>query len=467
VRQQQLFVPGQHLIVAVSGGPDSVALLSLLHRLARPWRLTLTVVHCNYRLRGVESDGDESFVSDFCRERQLPLVIHRPKLVKQRQRSSLQETARHARYDFLKQLAHEVGGDRIAVGHTANDQTETVLMWLLRGAGMTGLSGMPYAREDRIIRPLLAATREEVVAYLDDEGLPYRRDSSNEKPLYYRNRIRKELLPVITQLAPAVVRVVQRQADLLRVDEQYLEQVTVELVRTCVSHDSRGVQRLDHRAIIALPVVLQWRLIRAILRTYDEEGRASRLHIVESVRRELLKGRRGTRLSLKQVLVTLEQGSVLFSAGTGGDRSQQIDSEQQKGVTLVVRVPSTVSWASTNQQIQVQLMTRRTYEEMGRDASQRIVSFDADRFSQPLLLRAWEAGDRFSPYGLKWKTKKLQDFFIDRKVARYERGKIPLLVAPEGILWVVGMRQDERFVVRHGTTRCLVASVSDLLSGKE
>src|SRR5262249_29391272 len=154
-----------------------------------------------------------------------------------------------------------------------------------------------------------------------------------------------------------------------------------------------------HRAFIALPVALQRRLIRAILRTYDEEGRASRLHIVESVRRELLKGRRGTRLSLKQVLVTLEQGSVLFSAGTGGDRSQQIDSEQQKGETLVVRVPSTVSWASTNQQIQVQLMTRRTYEEMGRDASQPIVSFDADRFSQPLLLRAWEAGDRFSPYG--------------------------------------------------------------------
>ena len=131
--------------------------------------------------------------------------------------------ARDARYDFMKQLAHEVGADRIAVGHTANDQAETVLMWLLRGAGMAGLAGMPYVREDRIIRPLLAATREEVVAYLDHEGLSYRRDSSNEKPLYHRNRIRKELLPVITRLAPAAVRVLQRQADLLREDEQYLD----------------------------------------------------------------------------------------------------------------------------------------------------------------------------------------------------------------------------------------------------
>ena len=223
VRQQQLFVPGHHLLVAVSGGPDSIALLSLLHSLARSWRLTLTVVHCNYGLRGAESDGDESFVNIFCRERQLPLVIHRPVLVKRRQRSSLQAAARDARYAFMKQLAHEVGADRIAVGHTANDQAETVLMWLLRGAGITGLGGMPYAREDRIIRPLLAATREEVVAYLNDEGLTYRRDSSNEKPLYHRNRIRKELLPVITRLAPAAVRVLQRQADIFREDEQYLE----------------------------------------------------------------------------------------------------------------------------------------------------------------------------------------------------------------------------------------------------
>ena len=151
VRQQQLFVPGQHLLVAVSGGPDSITLLSLLHRLARPWRLTLTAVHCNYGLRGAESDGDESFVKTFCRERHLSLVIHRPKLVKQRQHSSLQAAARDARYDFMKRLAYEVGADCIAVGHTANDQAETVLMWMLRGAGMAGLAGMPYARDRKSV----------------------------------------------------------------------------------------------------------------------------------------------------------------------------------------------------------------------------------------------------------------------------------------------------------------------------
>ncbi|MEO6307453.1 MAG: tRNA lysidine(34) synthetase TilS [Nitrospiraceae bacterium] len=467
VRQQQLFAPGQHMLVAVSGGPDSVALLSLLHRLAPSWRLTLTVVHCNYGLRGAESDGDESFIRDFCQERQLPLVIHRPTLVKRQHRSSLQATARDARYDFMKQLAHKVGADRIAVGHTANDQAETVLMWLLRGAGMTGLAGMPYVREERIIRPLLAATREEVMAYLEHEGLSYRRDSSNEKPLYHRNRIRKELLPVITRLAPAAVHVLQRQADLLREDEQYLTGITNELVRTLVSYHSRGVQRVDRRAFVELPVALQRRLVRTILRAYDEEGRASSLYVVESVRRVFLKGKSGARLSLKQTLVTLDQGSVRFSPSVGGDRSHQIDSGQKKREMLAVQVPSTVSWAGTNQQIHVQLMTRRTVNALGRSPSRGLALFDADRFSEPLVVRAWQAGDRFFPHGMKGKSKKLQNFFTDRKVARHERGTIPLLVAPEGILWVVGMRQDERFVVRDGTTRCLVVSVSNWASEEE
>ncbi len=467
VRQQHLFVPGHHVLVGLSGGPDSVALLSLLHRLARSWRLTLTAVHCNYGLRGAESDGDESFVSTFCKERQLPLVIHRPKLVKRRQRSSLQATARDARYDFMRQLAREVGADRIAVGHTANDQAETVLMWLLRGTGMAGLAGMPYAREDGIIRPLLAATREEVVAYLDHEGLTYRCDSSNDKPFYHRNRIRKELLPVITGLAPAAVRLLQRQADLLREDERYLAEATNELARALVSHDSRGGQRVDRRAFIELPVALQRRLVRAILRTYDGEGRASSFRVVESVRRLFLKGRSGARLLLKQVLVILEQGSVRFSPAAEGDHGHEIGSGQEGREILPLPVPSTVYWARTNQQIQVQHMNCRAAEMSGKEPSQGRVLFDADRFSEPLLVRAWQPGDRFSPHGMRGKSKKLQDFFTDRKVARQERGKVPLLVAPEGVLWVVGMQQDERFIIRDGTTRCVVASVCDLALEKE
>jgi tRNA(Ile)-lysidine synthase len=466
VRQQQLFVPGQHLLVAVSGGPDSITLLSLLHRLATPWRLMLTAVHCNYGLRGAESDSDESFVNVFCRERHLSLVIHRPKLARRRQRSSLQAAARDARYDFMKQLAHKVGADCIAVGHTANDQAETVLIWMLRGAGMAGLAGMPYAREDGVIRPLLASTREEVLAYLDHEGLTYRHDSSNEKPLYHRNRIRKELIPVIMQLAPAAVRVLQRQADILREEEYYLEQVTSNLLRALVRQDSGNVQRLNRQDVIELPVTLQRRLIRAVLRTYDEEGRASSVRVVESVRRVLLKGRSEARLSLKQATVSLGQGSVRFSPA-GENYKEEIDSGLRKRESLLLSVPSTVYWPRTNQQIHVQHMSRRDVEQRGMVSSAQRVVLDADRYSEPLLVRPWRAGDRFSPQGMKGRSKKLQDFFTDRKITRSQREDIPLLVAQEGILWVVGMRQDERFVVSRGTTSCLVVSVNNRAWEKE
>ncbi|MDP1946220.1 MAG: tRNA lysidine(34) synthetase TilS [Nitrospirota bacterium] len=466
VRQHQLFVPGQHLLVAVSGGPDSIALLSLLHRLARSWRLTLTAIHCNYGLRGAESDGDESFVREFCQERQLSLVIHRPTLVKRRQRSSLQARARDARYDFMRQLAHEVEAVRIAVGHTANDQAETVLMWMLRGAGMAGLAGMPYMREDGIIRPLLASTREEVLAYLGQEGLTYRRDSSNEKPLYYRNRIRQDLLPVITRLAPAAVRVLQRQADVVREDERYFGQVTRDLVQALVIPDSGGVQRVNLQAFMELPVALQRRLVRTILRTYDEEGRASSLHVVESVRHVLLQGKTGVRLSLTQALVILDQGSVQFHP-VGGGGEVEAGAGQGKGESLLLSVPSTVYWARTNQQIHVQRIARHDAEQGDAGSSVQRALFDADRCSEPFLVRSWQAGDRFSPRGMKGKSQKLQDFFTDRKIARCRREEIPLLVAPEGILWVVGMRQDERFAVRRGTTNCLVVSVSHKDSEKE
>ncbi|HKT35898.1 MAG TPA: tRNA lysidine(34) synthetase TilS, partial [Nitrospira sp.] len=141
IQERRLFDRGHHLLVAVSGGPDSMALVSLLSALAVPWRLKLTVVHFNYGLRGSESDGDEAFVSSYCRAGNIPLVVRRPTLTKQRRASSIQLLARSARYEAMKSLADELQADRIVTGHTANDQAETVLMWMLRGAGLTGLAG--------------------------------------------------------------------------------------------------------------------------------------------------------------------------------------------------------------------------------------------------------------------------------------------------------------------------------------
>jgi tRNA(Ile)-lysidine synthase len=461
IREQRLFAPGHHLLVAVSGGPDSTALLSLLGRLTASWRLTLTAIHFNYRLRGSESDEDEAFVAAFCRERQIPLIVQRPTLAKRRRTSSLQALARDARYEAMKSSAREIGADRIVVGHTANDQTETVLMWMLRGAGLAGLAGMPFVRENLIVRPLLTATRDEIVEYLKQEGLPYRQDSSNETSSYRRNRIRRELVPVMMQIAPSIIHVLQRQAEVLREDERYLGKAADTLYATAVKQDLRGGQRLERQSFVSLPVALQRRLVRLVLRATDGERRSPSLPVVETVRRFFLSGAQGAKLALRYVELTRDRDGFRIDPKGQGPKEAAKVSGTSTGLEVGLPIPSTAYWPRTKQHIHVQIMTRGEVEPFLKKPSSSRAVFDADRFSGPLLLRNWRPGDRLYPCGMKGKSKKLQDLFTDWKVTRCDRQAIPLLVAREGILWVIGRRQDERFLVRASTSRCLVATITE------
>lgn len=465
IRDRQLFGPRQHLLLAVSGGPDSVALLSLMASLAPSWRLTLTVVHFNYGLRGSESDGDEAFVSSFCQSRNIPLIVRRPVLSKQRRVSSLQMLARWARYEAMKSLAHEIHADRILTGHTANDQAETILLWMLRGAGLTGLAGMPLMREKLIVRPLLKTTREEILEYLKQEGLSYRQDSSNLTALYRRNRVRHDLLPVMEDITPGIVRLLERQADVLRADDDYLRQVVDGLYDSLITVDAKGNQRFERHAVAALPDALKRRLVRHILTGTDSEQRAPNLRAVESVLRFVSGRSKGTRLSLRGADVIRDRERVHV---VRRNRQEAADRRSSAPVTRTVRVsvPSTVYWPGTAQQIHVQEMTRLEAEVLLKHRTRECAVFDMARFSTPLLLRPWKAGDRLHPRGMGGKSKKLQDLFTDSKLSREERSRIPLLAAPEGILWVVGRREDERFVARKGTSRCLVAMVHSKAEGE-
>ena len=459
IREERLFTPRQHLLVAISGGPDSVALLSLLAKLAASWRLKLTAVHFNYQLRGSESDDDEAFVSAFCRDRDIPLLIRRPVLVKGKRQSSLQALARDARYAAMKSIAFEVGADRIVVGHTANDQAETVLMWMLRGAGLTGLAGMPFMREAVIVRPLLAVSRDEILEYLRQEGLQYRKDSSNDSARFLRNRIRRELVPVMEHIAPATVRLLQRQASLLREDERYLEQLARDLYASLVRPDVSGGQRFDRQAFAVIPAALQRRIVRMLLRKADHAERAPQARVVDDVLRFILHPTDRLRLTLRHARVLRDGDAIVVNFLERAQSIPSISAEESRLLEVPVPVPSTVYWPGTKQEIQVQVTMRQAAEQLVKHPTRDCAVFDADRVSGPLLIRGWRAGDRFYPVGMGGKSKKLQDFFMDMKIRRQERGRIPLLVAPEGILWVVGRRQDERFRVREESTRCLVAAV--------
>ncbi|MGQ0666725.1 MAG: tRNA lysidine(34) synthetase TilS [Nitrospiraceae bacterium] len=455
IRSRGLVEPGQHLLVAVSGGPDSVALLSLLHRLRPSWSLTLTAVHHNYGLRGAESEADQEFVETLCRELKVPLQTRRLEVLARARRTSLQAEARDLRYRALTDLAGKCGADRIALGHTADDQAETVLLWMVRGAGMTGLSGMPACRDGQIIRPLYETRRRDILAYLHDAGLSFRRDSSNAKPLYLRNRIRHEILPVLQRVSPASVEALCRLADICREDDAYLDQQMAALCEDKIIPSRDGGWAIDRAFLQQVPHAVQRRVVRDLVRRCDSFRRSPSLGTVERILQVVTKRGVIADVNVKSIRVMVGEDRVRVipseSLIVHRDRPHQV-------LPAILTVPGQVAWAETGQLIRAEVVPGGQGDATAIEKSRIVV--DADRLSGPLLVRTWLPGDRFCPAGMKGRSKKLQDFFTDLKLPIAVRKRIPVVMAPEGIVWVVGYRQDERWTPTTATQRRMVIAVA-------
>ncbi|MDH5739767.1 MAG: tRNA lysidine(34) synthetase TilS [Nitrospira sp.] len=457
IRTNDLFHHGQHLLVAVSGGPDSMALLSLLDCLRSQWSLTLTAVHCNYGLRGSESEADQEFVTACCAERNISLHVRRIHLLERRKPSSLQAVARDRRYQVFAEIAEQCGANRIALGHTADDQAETILLWLLRGAGLTGLSGMPAFRDHMIIRPLYETRRQEILTYLQDAGLLFRVDSSNAKPLYVRNRIRHELVPVLNRLAPASLSALCRLAEICREDDRYVEHQAATLFSSAVTWEAGGGWVIDRSLLLDFPRSLQRRGIRSLIRKSLNHQYTSGLRTIDRVISMAARGKSGSRLDIIGGHIVVNDRQLRFVPRS--KRTMSCDLEQPAILENRMTIPGTLMWSGTGQRLQVQLEAH--CQALAPPERNRIV-VDADRVSQPLIVRSWLPGDRFQPCGMHGHSKKVQDFFTDLKIPRSVRSCIPLVVAPEGIVWVVGYRQDHRWLPTTATKRCLVLSAEDL-----
>jgi len=461
IRSKGLVDRGQHVLVAVSGGPDSVAMLSLFHRLRSFWSLTMTAVHFNYGLRGAESDADQEFVAAFCRELGIPLDARRLDVQISSRRTSLQAAARDLRYHAMMDLAEKCGADRIAVGHTADDQAETVLLWMLRGAGLTGLSGMPAFREGKIIRPLYEARRQDILAYLRAEGQSFRQDSSNSKPLYLRNRIRQEVIPILQRLVPSTVDALCRLADICREEDCYLDQQVAELCVSMIRQEPDGGWAIDRSFLQQLPRAVQRRVVRDFLRRCDSLHRSPSIRTVERVLQAVTKSGRVSGVAVKST--RLVAGNDLVQFIPSGPRESSHD-QRDHAASMILAVPAQVTWAGTGQVIRVQELAPRQARAAAQGRSCIVV--DADRVSGPLVVRAWQPGDRFYPFGMKGRSKKLQNFFTDLKVSVAARRRIPVVVAPEGIVWIVGYRQDERWAPTMATERCLVMTAHEGSTGE-
>jgi tRNA(Ile)-lysidine synthase len=457
IRARDLLSPGDRIVVAVSGGPDSVALLSCLVALSSRWNWDLNIGHVNHGLRGTESEEDADFVEKLGNHFGVPVSIREARLKKQDAKfakQSLQAYAREARYQALETILQERNATKMAMGHTADDQAETVLMWMLRGSGTGGLSGIPPKRGERIVRPLLDIPRSDILAYLEQRQLTYRIDSSNSQPVYLRNRLRQELMPHLKEYSPGLVNVLSRQAEIIRDDHAYLEIIAAEAFhQICVTEDESRLQ-LDRTALLALPIAIRRRVVRYGLQQLKGNTHGLRFDVVQRLLGCLEHGQSGWTMNVNNVDVILEYDRLVFSKRGSilpGDSSPPPFSE------VGLELPGEVVWPLTGQRMVVSL---NHVAEMAGQSNKLEMHLDADTFTPELLLRSWMPGDVFCPKGFGGRQKKLQDFFSDMKLPRSQRAKVPLLVAPEGILWVGGLREDERFQVSTTTTSVVTATLT-------
>ncbi len=442
------FTLSRPMVVGVSGGPDSLCLLDCLHHLG----FSLVVAHYDHQLRP-DSGEDAHKVAHMAAIRGLPFEQSTGNVAEfaQQEHLSLEEAARILRYRFLFSVARQTGAQAVAVGHTADDQVETVLMHLLRGSGLAGLKGMlaisTYEAWDAQIplaRPLLGVWRSEIEAYCREQSLEPLIDSTNQQVTFFRNRLRHELVPVLQAYNPRAKEILLRTAEVLAGDWVLVEQAVDQAWQYVLLEVSPGACSADRQKLLSLPIGLQRAIIRRMLNVLRPGLRDIDFETVERGVRFLLHPTRSRTQELVQGLsLTWEKGRVILA-----DRSVDLMDERwpwmPPGTELVLEIPGQVclgvGWA---------IETERCVPP---DSFSAGPVWDAwlneDALVHPLVVRTARIGERFQPFGLHGRTQKLSDFWINEGVPRKLRGRWPLVCMHDQIAWIPGYRIAEGVKVK-------------------
>ena len=445
IRRHGLFVRGDRVVAAVSGGPDSMALLEVLVELRERLGLWVCVAHLNHGLRGAEAEADAAFVATRAAQLGLDARLETADVGAERRLSggSVEAVARRVRYAFFERVVEEVGATKVAVGHTADDQVETILEGLLRGGGLRALCGMPVSRRlsasshAQVVRPLIGVRREEVLAWLGERGVGYRIDASNADPSFERNAVRHELLPVLEARLGEGLR-----GELLRLAER------ARTLAAVVGREAEGLvaKRGDGTALDVARLAEQPRLVRraAVRCAFERAGGAGELR----------------RRAIDAVEGLLEGGSgreVALGGGVVARRSYgELRVAMRDGAPPVACVPLAVPGRVEVSEVGLWVEAEEIDAGQGHPAYgtggawEEVV--DLGRVGERLVVRTRRAGDRFEPLGAGG-SRKLKDFLIDARVPREARVRTLVVEGQAGIVWVVGLRLDERAKVRPDTRR--------------
>ena len=421
-----------------------MALLRGLWEIRGDFHLSLMVAHLDHGLRP-EGEKEASFVRRAAGKLGIPF-FHRKADVRAWQKEkglATQEAARDLRYAFLREIAQGNTASKIALGHTADDQAESMLMRILRGSGTRGLSGIPPVREGIFIRPLIEVWREEVESFLKQKRVSFLQDPSNRSDHYLRNRVRHELLPRLQQYNPRIRRVLVQMADLFRAEEEFWQKHLEDKFPSVVRSRKKGSLTLDIPSLAAHPLPIRLRCFRSAIELVQGHLRRVSLPHILAIESLLETPEPNKTLKLPQgLLVTKAYHALSFS------RSE----EAILPFDYSVPGPGYIKIMEIGRGMRFELQTRR--RKIPFEESPHAASLEFDNLEFPLTIRSFRPGDRFQPLGMDGE-KKVKNLFIDCKIPALQRKRIPLLYQGERLLWVVGVRIDHRARLKPETRRVL------------
>ena len=450
IESNHLIERGDAVVVGVSGGPDSVCLLHVLHSLSDRLEIRLNAVHINHMLRDEESQADEAFTAGLCKELGIPLSIIQVDVAAMAKKlgMSLEEAGRDARYSEFERYANSIGAARIAVAHNRNDQAETVMMHIIRGTGTAGLVGMEYKR-GAVIRPLLNVYRKEIEQYCEEAGLSPRTDSSNLKCEFARNRVRLELFPYINKSFGAdITESLCRLSSLAADDNSYLEQCALEAYEGSLETRNIGQVSMKLEQLRMLhPAVLGRVLKQAVCDAAGSTTGIGNVHY-RALSDLIFYGRTGSRTELPGGIRSIVSYGILnISASEIQKKNVLFDTALVIPGSTQVQELDVVVRTSVGKAINVDKYGRMGYNSF-------VQFFDYDSLKRGINIRNRRDGDIFKPFRSNG-TKKLKEYFIDSKISRELRDEIPLVCIDNEVVWVVGYKISDKFKVTENTKSVL------------
>lgn len=445
IERNSMFNEGDRVVVAVSGGPDSICLLHLLNSIKARFNIEICAAHVNHCLRGAEADADEEFVREFCEKLNIDFYVKRVdvnKLAEEKKLSS-ELAGREARYDFFEEVRKKFNGNKIAIAHNANDRAETILMRIIRGTGLDGMVGIKPIRDEIFVRPLINISRDEIEKYCLDNKISPRIDKTNLERLYTRNKIRLDLIPyIMNNFNEDVVAALNRLGDIVSIDNDYMQKNANKKYNSYCYHNGKNII-IKKEAFCEHEAILSRILRKAISELTGSVYNIEKKHISDII--YIQKIGTGKKADLPNNIVAYNNyGDICFEIKNDAIINYEKICE--------ANIEDSSEICFDGFKLELTLMSGKANIKL--DQNDYIKYFDADKAGKNISIRYRADGDKFMPLGMKV-HKKLKDIFINLKIPREDRMRIPLVCFNGEIAWIVGHKISENFKIDDKTKTIL------------